>query len=290
MKASDPTYNQMIADKEEELICSNFDIYAEVDGVLDTHLIPKQLTDGGAYFCLEGEAEFILDLKSHKLKAGDMCVAFPFSILQTVRKSDDFKGFGVGISTNLFSDIQIPSAMDYYLHIKEDPCISLQAEDQKMLLDLCQQMMRKYSCVEHPFRQEIAKSLFKVVYFEIAAIYKKSRPTTQEYVSRKDMLVRRFMFLLAKNYHECREVDYYASELCITARYLSSVVKEKTGSSCLQWITDIVIRRAKALLKDNTLSIAQVSDELNFANPSFFGKYFKKHTGTTPKKFRDKEF
>ncbi|KAA6326959.1 Arabinose operon regulatory protein [termite gut metagenome] len=128
-----------------------------------------------------------------------------------------------------------------------------------------------------------------MIYFEIASIYTKRNPIVQENVLRKDLLVRKFMFLVAKNYHLHREVEYYVNELCITPRYLSSVIKEKTGAGALSWINTMVIRQAKHLLRNNKMSVLQVSDELNFANPSFFGQYFKKHTGMTPKNFRDED-
>jgi AraC-like DNA-binding protein len=253
----------------------------------DANTLPQQLEDGGIFICLSGEADFFLDLKHYRLKAGDMCVAFPASILQPVHKSNDFEGFGIGVTTKLFNNILLPSPMDYYLYIKDNPCISLTDDERKVILESCQLMIQKSNCHNHPFLQEITNSLFRVVYCEIAAVYKKSRPITQEVVSRKELLARKFLFLMAKKYIKHREVDYYARELCVTPRYLSSVIKEKTGNNASFWINDMVIRQAKNLLQNSNLSVLQISDELNFPTPSFFGQYFKKHTGMTPKKFRD---
>ncbi|MDR1225210.1 MAG: helix-turn-helix transcriptional regulator [Tannerella sp.] len=271
---------------EGKLFCG-FSINSNTGIARNGHGIPQHLSSGGIFICLRGEAEFFLDLESYKLKAGDMCVAFPFSILQIISISDGFEGFGMGAGAALFNDIRIPSLTDYYLYIKDNPCISLSDGEQTMLTELCRQMIQKYERTGHPFRIEIANSMFRVIYCEIAAIYKRSKPVVHEAVSRKDMLFRKFLFLISKNYCRHREVDYYARELCVTARYLSSVIKGKSGLSALGWISGMVIRQAKSLLEDPGLSVQQISDELNFANPSFFGQYFKKYTGTTPKKFRD---
>lgn len=273
--------------KFEPLFC-RFDVTTDWSDIFDS--IPKRLNSGGIFICRQGEAEFFLDLKSYKLKKGDLCVAFPFSLLQVISKSDDFSGFGMTANIELFEKIQIPSATDYYIYIKDNPCISLSDEGQEILMRLCDMVIEKYNRIYHPFRMEITYSLFRALYFEIAAIYKKGKPIAQESVPRKDMIVRRFMFLLSRNYLKHRDVDYYANELCITSRYLSSIIKEKTGVSALAWISSMVIKQAKILLKDSKLSVIQVSEELNFANPSFFGQYFKKHTGMTPKKFKDTEY
>ena len=64
------------------------------------------------------------------------------------------------------------------------------------------------------------------------------------------------------------------------------MVKGLTGKSAGAWIDDYVILEAKALLKSTTLTILQVSEALNFANQSFFGKYFKQHTGVSPTQYR----
>lgn len=291
MKTTDPKpiseqdlYNKIAKDG---LLVYAFTIVNEDEEVFKSHLIPKQVTDGLIFICLQGSVEFFLDLKSYKLKANDMCLTFPFSILQTVHKSDDFRGYMLAVNIELIKEIQIPSSIDYYLYIKDNPCISLSDEKREMLLGLFELMIQKYNEANHPFRQEIAKSLFRAIYYDIAAIYKNGDPITQEFVLRKDMIVRRFFFLLAKNYHLQREVDYYAAEMCITPRYLSTIIKEKTRLNASQWINDMVIKQAKSLLTDKRLSVAQIADELHFANPSFFGKYFKKHTGMPPKKYRD---
>ncbi|MDR0385900.1 MAG: helix-turn-helix transcriptional regulator [Prevotellaceae bacterium] len=264
-----------------------FNIDSSNRNVFDYYKTPQQLSDGGVFICLRGEVEFFLDMKSCRLKTGDMCVAFPFSILQVVNTGDDFEGFGMGAGMELLNDIRIPSLTDYYLYIKDNPCISLSGAEQKMLAELCEQMMLKYERIDHPFRIEIANSIFRIIYCEIAAIYKRGKPAVSEAVSRKDMLFRKFLFLISQNYLYHREVNHYACEMCVTPRYLSAIIKEKSGASAMKWINGMVIRKAKSLLIDNRLSVQQISDELNFANPSFFGQYFKKYTGTTPKKFRD---
>lgn len=71
-------------------------------------------------------------------------------------------------------------------------------------------------------------------------------------------------------------------------RYFSSVIKEKSGSSALQWIIQNVITEAKYLLDNTDLSIKEIATKLNFPTQSFFGKYFKQYVGISPKEYRNK--
>ena len=81
-------------------------------------------------------------------------------------------------------------------------------------------------------------------------------------------------------------VSYYADKMFLTAKHLSTVVKEISGKTAGEWIDSLVVLEAKALLKSSEMSIQEIADELHFANQSFFGKYFKHHTGMSPKEYR----
>ena len=94
------------------------------------------------------------------------------------------------------------------------------------------------------------------------------------------------MRVVMENYKQERSVSFYADKLCVTAKYLSLVVKNVSGKSAGDWIDEYVILEAKALLKSSNMTIQEIADVLNFANQSFFGKYFKHHTGVSPKEYR----
>ena len=101
-----------------------------------------------------------------------------------------------------------------------------------------------------------------------------------------DVLSKQFLEIVKDNFRRERQLKFYADALCITPRYLSRVVKECTGSSAADWIERYVILEARALLKSTTMTIQQISDELNFPSQTFFGKYFKRRVGMSPKEYR----
>lgn len=109
-----------------------------------------------------------------------------------------------------------------------------------------------------------------------------------KYRSRKEHIFERFYESLIESYQAERSVRFYADRLCLTPKHLSGVVKEVSGKTVGEWIDDFVILEAKALLNSSSLSIQEISDRLNFANQSFFGKYFKHYTGLSPKEYRGK--
>ena len=105
---------------------------------------------------------------------------------------------------------------------------------------------------------------------------------------RCEVLFDEFMSLLQQYNKRERNVSFYAKQLNITPKYLSSVVKEVSGKTAARWIDESVILEAKALLKYSGMSIQEIAYHLNFSTQSFFGKYFKQHTGTSPSRYKRK--
>jgi AraC-like DNA-binding protein len=97
----------------------------------------------------------------------------------------------------------------------------------------------------------------------------------------------RFISLVAQHFKKERNIDFYADRLCVSKKYLSSLLKQHTGMTALMWIERYVVLYAKSSLSSINITIQQLSDELNFPSQSVFGKYFKRVEGISPKAYRE---
>ena len=104
--------------------------------------------------------------------------------------------------------------------------------------------------------------------------------------SRDVQYFRHFVRELKKNFRTERSVGFYADRICVTPKYLSSVVRQVSGRGPMQWINECVIVEAKNLLRFSDMTIQEISRELNFPTQSYFGRFFKKHTGMSPKEYK----
>lgn len=100
-----------------------------------------------------------------------------------------------------------------------------------------------------------------------------------------DYTFHEFTKLLRENPHQ-REVQWYAEQIGITPKYLSEICKERSGKSASEWIAEVTVAELKHLLRDTTMPIHEVAQQLEFPNASFFCQYTKKHTGMSPNKLR----
>lgn len=90
-----------------------------------------------------------------------------------------------------------------------------------------------------------------------------------EGINRQEEIFKRFIQLIHKHCTTQREVSFYAAELFITPRYLSTIVQNVSGNTAKSIIDRHVILEIKALLQSTSLSIQEISNRLSFPDQSF---------------------
>lgn len=96
----------------------------------------------------------------------------------------------------------------------------------------------------------------------------------------------RFIRLVNLHGRTEHQLAFYADHICITDRYLGTIIKQVSGIGAKEWIDRAIVAAAKVMLRHSDKNIAQIADELRFANSSFFCKYFKRNVGCTPQEYR----
>lgn len=138
---------------------------------------------------------------------------------------------------------------------------------------------------DYAFKQQIIKSLTEVLFCEIARLAHQDLKNIPIIPSRKRELLANFYLLLKQSFREEHRVQYYAESLAITPKHLSVITKELTGKPAIELIQDVLVEEAKYLLRQG-LSIGETAQKLHFSDQSFFGKFFKRNVGISPKEFR----
>lgn len=114
------------------------------------------------------------------------------------------------------------------------------------------------------------------------ALYHRETDLMKQNRSREQTIFDRFIQLVNQHCTEHRQLDYYAQRICLTQRYLGTVIRQTSGVTAKEWIDRALITRIKVELLHTDKSVADIAYDLGFANPAFFSKYFKRLTGLTP--------
>ena len=84
-----------------------------------------------------------------------------------------------------------------------------------------------------------------------------------------------------------RSVAFYAERMCMTPKYLSTLVKDASGKTATEWIDAFLLLEAENLLIYSELTVKEIGYRLHFQSIPSFHKFFKKQTGMTPNEYRN---
>lgn len=269
-------------------INDDFFIFNDIK-IMPLYETPTRLETTVVSICLNGYTRVSINMQEYFIGPGTMMVAVPDQIIQSLEISDEYQGVFMAVSKNYTDEIfpKVKVMLPIYFYTKEYPCINIKGEELNTIMEYYN-MLWERTKKEQDVNKDIIQTLLVALLYEIYTIYRNRIPRKKEIRNRKEMLFDQFMRHLSENYKKERSVNFYAKELFLTPKHLSSVVKEVSGRTAGEWIDNFVLFEAKSLLKSSQKNIQEIADELNFANQSFFGKYFKHYTGMSPKEYRRK--
>lgn len=239
--------------------------------------------------CMGGEIEASVNLNHFNVRKNDIITLMPGSIFQINDLKGELKIFFMGFSAKYVDqNDKAKTLLDTIYSIMGKPKITLSDEGAGMVERYFRFLIEIYEKFDERIHQELADNIFADVHKGISLIYKKKTVTDDVASSRAEKLSKGFTQLVMQHYNDNRNVAWYAEKLGITHAHLCSIVKQATGKTCADIISSMVIMDAKSQLKSTHQSIQAISDSLNFANMSFFGKYFKRHVGMSPLEYRNK--
>lgn len=254
-------------------------------------VMQKPITVDGfvAIIMMSGVATFSLNMTDHVIHPNDMVLFSPDSIVDLKEYSDDAMAYILAFSKSFINEIQVDLAtsLPVYMRFGKEPVLSVSPKDVAEIRQVFQLIKTMLRSDKERYRHEIIRSLFTTAFYIITDLNQRERPSSHT-KGRGEAIFEEFSNLLQQYNKKERNVGFYAKMLGITPKYLSSIVKEVSGKTAARWIDESVILEAKTLLKYSGMSIQEIAYHLNFSTQSFFGKYFKQHTGTSPSRFKRK--
>lgn len=235
--------------------------------------------------CLCGESKGKVNLSPCDMKGNEMAINIPGQIVEQEFMSDDYKGICILMSERFVGSLGLPYNFQTYMALQECPILKMEQGQMDAMMSYCT-MVRNLFRVEHPNKVEVIKHLTCAFLYGMGYYF--HRLVEGKKLTKEESLMQKFSMEVGRHYRTERKVLFYADLLHLSAGYLSTIIKKCSGKSAAEWIDDYVILEAKALLRSTNLTIQQVSNELNFPSQSFFGKYFKRKTGMSPKEYKEK--
>jgi AraC-like DNA-binding protein len=277
------TIETLKAYKNEGILASEFGHYL---GQNEHLLTAHKHTFYHLVFFTEGEGEQQIDFKKFNIKPGIIYFMAPGQVHHWNFKTKP-AGYIINFSKTYFSSFLL--ATDYLARF---PFFNGQANSQVLELPLATQQkitviledILKEGQHEAPVNDDLVKVLLMRLFIEVARFQATLEPSSPS--NYNHTLLNNFIALIESNYATLKLPKQYANLLYITPNHLNALCNDFLGVSAGSLIRDRVLLEAKRLLINVDLRISEIADQLNFSDQSYFIKFFKKHEGLTPEKFR----
>lgn len=271
--------------RQSDLIPISFDELVANDDA-NLCIAPDQLT---IILCTGGRKELQINFADYTLTPGSLAFIYPNSMWRPLATSSDFEAHYFSIQGtsakewNAFIDLDTVFSLSSY--IAKHPHTQLSLDETLVMTQYLNLLKSRY---EANAQAIIIRFILSAFTLELNRIFTAREKSDRSKISRQEDILWKFLTLLKQYHKEERTVNFYADKMCISPKHLSSVIKQMSHKTAHEIIADFVTMTAKRLLKTTTMSIQEISDELNFANQSFFGKFFKQNTGQSPSAYRRK--
>ena len=260
------------------------------DHISDAHIPqePTRLNFILMALCKKGKAQYSIDTREQMVNPGDLLFISERHILDNYMASPNFECLCIMVSTKFYHEFvqNVKNVSSLLLFSMNNPVVSLTPREIQVFSNYFQTIREKMADRSHQYRTPLVQALLLAMFYDMSnVIYRVERMTNQKQ-TRAEAIFANFIHLLEQNFRTQRRVSWYADQLCITPKYLSEIIKKISLRTPNEWIDNYVILEARVLLKNTTKSIKEITDELNFPNQSFLGKYFKEHVGVSPSEYR----
>lgn len=237
-------------------------------------LVPSQpylLRDGRVVLVRQGVARYTFNLVEYEFVAGDLVVFFGDTLIEKRSLSPDFQLDAFSFHPSSFNEELI------ILHssLMKDSTRTIIDQHLSLIWSLAQQQ---------PFPDENVRMQVESLLHFVSL--QQAESTATKPASHQEETLRRFISLVSRHASRERTIPFYADRLCIAPHYLSTLIKQLSGKTVMQWVNQTVVKEIKVWLAYSDETASQIADRLNFPHPSSLTKFFKRETGLTPTEYR----
>ena len=235
---------------------------------------PYQLSEGRFMRVVGGSARIMANLQTFSLSRNTVFIMPPEAIIQYENMSDDFR-------VQVFSYSTMPATLSFD-RVTLLPLSDADFQRTGDYLQLMLQVLHKDSYSMHTI-QLLQMALFNDLH-HIQTTEAERQPEVKP--SRQEQVFNQFIDLVNKHGSRERLIQFYADKLILSPNRLSTIIKEYSGRTMMQWLNQETLLQAKVLLRHSDLMIYEIADRLGFNEATAFNRYFKREAGMTPLEYR----
>lgn len=236
--------------------------------------------------CTVGKLDLLLDQEPCLVESGQLLVVIPGKEIVVRQVADNFGGVLVVTGSQFTDGLQLSNPLATLLTLSTTPVRTINYEAMKSIETLCSMFGRLVTLSDLPNQRHVLELIVELMFYTMGYYL---HPPKAIKKSSADFLTDQFIQLVEADHRKHYHIEHYAQQLNVSAKYLAECVKQTTQRTATSWIEGRLLADAKHLLSTNQMSIKEISNALNFASQSNFGRFFKRLTGMSPLAYRKKQ-
>ena len=261
--------------------CSDFAFFGNYASRCDSFVL---------LFCIDGGAEVVVNQYCGTVRRNTFLFLLPGTVLMLTDRSADFRMRYCVFSKEMFAEAAFRLEPEFFHAMREHPIEEVPESEVEATEMWFRMMDYTFRDRENIYRATIIRNRLQNILLECYDKFRRfvsRRAAAAPRTSRQSELFHRFVELVREHCTREREVAFYADRLCVSSRYLSTIVRNVAHTSVKEFIDRSVVLEIKVLLQTSDLSVQEIAYRLRFPDQSYLGRYFKHHTGLSPTEFRN---
>lgn len=249
---------------------------------------PLDMAGSTVLICETGSADFSINFNHQHFSAGHILITIGDMAIVPTAVSEDFSAFILSISQDLIDDNIYKCTSDFCDFLYINPILPTTSGQRRLLAGWQEQILWMTRSQNRGKAAHMIANAFGNLFFAIESVVANIRTLSDRRykMSRRRMLINRFEKLLLEHNYDNRSVSYFAEQLCISPYYLYKIVAEEFNTTPKEMIDFYRVLELKMMLTTTDLSVKEIAEKMNFEDPSYLNRYFRRQVGVSLTEFR----
>lgn len=248
---------------------------------------PCKIKCGVYAYMVRGTAKATLNITQMDFRQNDLLLIEPGTFLLIHEFSEDALVYYTLFSSSFLDKYSYTTRISTPTLNMSSPIVHISDEAAKVMNNTFLLMLEAINCTPSLLSTEKMVHVFQLLRLFYNDFAKQQNPLSPRPQDRKTEVFREYQQLVLAHYQEWHNVAKYADVMHLSIPHLCSTIKAVSGRTAGDLIDEAILTDAKAQLKITNLQVKEIALSLGFQNVAFFNRFFKSHTGITPKEYRN---